>query len=78
MLLGLVVYVLMNRFDAFLNCEWKMRPTAVSFLTAPFKDSSYKRTFDELPEGHLKGYIFWSVVIYLFVFGGSYGISLAI
>ncbi len=78
MLLGLVVYVSMNRFDAFLDCEWKMRPTAVSYPTALLKDDSYNQTFATLPEGHLKGYIFWSIVIYLLVFGGSYGISLAI
>ena len=70
---GLVLYILMNRFDKLVDCEFKMKPTAVSAPTAIFKTKGYRKHLEE--PYHLRRFLFWSILIYVLVFGISYGIS---
>ena len=70
---GLVLYILMNRFDKLADCEYKMKPTAVSAPTAVFKTKGYRKHLEE--PYHLRRFLFWSILIYVLVFSISYGIS---
>lgn len=70
-LLGIVLYVLMNRYDWSYVCLVKMAPTAISAPTAYMKSPDYRAKL----KGHLPRFALWSGIFYALLIGGSLGVS---
>ena len=73
LILGLVFYVAMARFDLSSMCEWKMKPTLISAPTAFMKGSEYRSGFGE----HMRSIAIWSAIVYSSILGVSLPVVLA-
>jgi hypothetical protein len=48
-MLGFVGYILMAWYDTIYDCNDRLRPTLLGWLSAPFKPAYYGQEFDRLP-----------------------------
>ena len=67
LLLGIILYVLLNRYDWTYDCLVKMEPTAISAPSAFMKSPEYRAKLKD----HLPQFIFWSSIFYMIIIGGS-------
>lgn len=71
--IGVLLYILMNRFDALLDCTMRMKPTAISAATAIFKTKGYRKHLQE--PNHLARFAFWSSILYAAIISITFGVA---
>ncbi len=72
LILGILFYILMARFDIAYGCEFQMKPTIVSAPTAFLKGETYRQGFGK----HMKSFAIWSAILYGAVFGITLPVTL--
>lgn len=48
-LLGMSSYILLAWYDVIFDCNDRLKPTLLGYLSAPFKPPEYKEQYDQLP-----------------------------
>ena len=76
-IIGIFLYVLMDRYDNYYKCQFKLKPTAISFPTAFLKSPNYRKQIYK-NSYHIIRFSIWSSVIYISFLIGTLPFAVAI
>jgi UDP-N-acetylmuramyl pentapeptide phosphotransferase/UDP-N-acetylglucosamine-1-phosphate transferase len=65
-MLATLAYVLLAWYDMIYDCNDKLGPTILGWISMPFKPASYRKQFDELPVKYQK-IVRWTDILILSV-----------
>ncbi len=67
--LATLAYVVLAWYDYIYDCNDRLRPTLLGWLSAPFKPKHYRQEYDELPVKYQKIIRTFDVVILILLLG---------
>lgn len=68
-ILATLAYVLLAWYDYIYDCNDRLRPTLLGWLSAPFKPTHYRKEYDELPVKYQKIIRTFDVAILILLLG---------